>query len=137
MIFSGMVTNYGCSRCDFTCSKAQSTSLMLFIGLVGIGVAAFLPRVAQVVDLRWHVTLGIIIGEVLLLFIALFLSGWIADRLDRIPDKCPKCRASVAHEGSGFYDFSFIPHITDIIIAVIFVTFNLPVSFILKYLSKL
>jgi hypothetical protein len=109
---------------------------MLFIGLVAFGFAVVFPHMAKAMDLRWYITLGIILGEILLMIIAVFLSGWIADLLDRIPDKCPNCRASVVHKGGGFYDFSLIPHFTDIFITIIFVIENVSVFFILRYLLK-
>ena len=136
MIFSGMATHYGCSRCDFTGSQARSTSLMLYIGLLGMSLAIFIPQAKVAVDLTWYIVLGIILGEVFLLFIAGYVSEWIADRFDRIPATCPKCRASVVSKGTGFYDFSIIPHFTDIFTTILFVAYNLVAFFIFMDIVK-
>jgi len=109
---------------------------MLYIGLFGVGLALILPNTKHVVDLRWYVILGIIFGEIFLLFIAGFISDWIADLIDRIPANCPKCRASIVQKGTGFYDFSLIPHFTDIFTTILFLVYNSIGFFILIDLAK-
>jgi hypothetical protein len=132
MVFSGMVSHYRCSGCDFKGSQAHSTSLMFYTALIGLAAAFIIPRAMRLADLHWHHFLGILLGEIILLLLAAFLSYKIANVIDGVPKECPSCGGKIVEHGSGFYDFSIVPHISDIFIGIIFIGLNVVAFYFVK-----
>lgn len=97
---------------------------MLLIALVGIGLAFVVPLARRLVDLHWPYLLGILAGEILFVLLACFLSDRIAELFDGVPKECPKCGGEIVLHSSGFYDFSFVPHMTDVLITLIFLALH-------------
>ena len=132
MIFSGMVSHHKCSRCHFSRSQAHSTSLMFYIVLIGLAAAFIIPRAMRLVDFHWQHFLGILLGEIILLLVAGFVSNKIANLIGGVPKVCPRCGGKIVKEVSGFYDFSIVPHISDVLLAIIFIGLNASVLYFVK-----
>ena len=136
MIFSGMVSHYRCSGCDYRGSQAHSTSLMFYIALIGFAAAFIIPCAKRLIDLHWLHFLGILFGEIVLLLLAAFLSHKIANLIEGAPKECPNCGGKIVENGSGFYDFSIVPHISDIFIGIIFIGLNVGAFYLVKDLFQ-
>ena len=74
--------------------------------------------------LDWFHVTGIAFGEILLYFAAAYLADRLAGIFDRPPPCCPKCGGKMKHAASGSYDFSAIPHYTELMTVFLFAAVN-------------
>ena len=109
---------------------------MFYMVLIGFAAAFIIPRAMRLADLHWPHFLGILLGEIILLLIAAFLSHQIGNLIDGVPKKCPNCGGKILGHGSGFYDFSIVPHISDILIGIIFIGLNVLALHFVKNLFR-
>ena len=95
--------------------------------LLGLGVATVLPAVKSSFGGTWSPFLLTIVGELVLLAIVVSVIGATSNLVRRIPPTCPKCGGRWQRGTSGFYDFSLIPTLDDILIAVLFGLAQIPI----------
>jgi hypothetical protein len=105
---------------------------MFYIALIGLAAAFIIPGATRLVDFHWQHFLGILLGEIILLLVAGFVSNKIANLIHGVPKVCPRCGGKIVQQVSGFYDFSIVPHISDVLIAIIFIGLNASVLYFVK-----
>ena len=126
MFFSGSYQEKICIKCGHKMARSATTAILFWLMLLGIGVALVLPTVKSSFGGTWSPLLLTIAGEFVLLAVVVSIVGAISNLVRRIPPVCPECGGRWQRGASGFYDFSLIPTLDDILIALLFGLAQIP-----------
>ena len=126
MLFSGTYQEKICIKCGHKMARSTTTAFMFWLMLLGLGVALMLPTVKSSFSGTWSPWLLTIVGELVLLAIVVSIVCATSNLVRHIPPTCPKCGGKWQRGASGFYDFSLIPTLDDILTALLFGLAQIP-----------
>jgi hypothetical protein len=127
MLFSGTYREKICTDCGHKMAHSSTTAVLFWLMLLGVSCGHVLPTVKSSFDGTWSPWLLTIVGELVLLAIVVSIVCAFSNLVRRIPPTCPECGCRWQRGASGFYDFSFIPTLDDILIAVLFGLAQIPI----------
>jgi len=125
-LFRHMVTEYFCAkRCGYHHSTTGANwSLFHLLAAAAAAIPLWLAALRE--GFPWYYLGGILAGELLLVFLAGFLSGLVLLPFTKPPGVCKECGAPMVLAGRHFDPAgSQRPHWSDIAIAIVFAALNI------------